>query len=435
MKIRKIAYDDINESLYEYSHYSGLKAYVFPKKGFHKKFAAFGTNYGSIDSEFVIPGENGSTKVPDGIAHFLEHKLFEQKDGNVMEKYSAIGASPNAYTSFTQTVYLFSCTERFQEGFNLLLDYVQNPYITEESVEREKGIIGQEIQMYQDDPNWRVYFNLLNALFIDHPTKKDIAGTIDSISHIDRETLYKCFHTFYNPANMVLIAGGDIDHEAVFESIDKQIESQIPRDGIQRIYPKEPNGIHQHYVEQKMEVSIPIFYMGFKDKYRDKKAGVLIEDEGTELLMRDVAMKIILEMVFGKGSTIYNLLYNQGLIDPSFGYDYTIEKDYGYSMIGGESFSPEKVRDIITQELQKLKEAGFRDVDFEITKKMFKGRFVRNLNSVEKPCRGFMSNYFKGVNVFDYYMAYEKIDFEFTKEVFLDHFDENMLALSVVKGR
>jgi predicted Zn-dependent peptidase len=435
MKIRKISYDQINESLYEYNHYSGLKAYVFPKKGFYKKFAAFGTNYGSVDSEFVIPGEAVSTKVPDGIAHFLEHKLFEQKDGNVMEKYSAMGASPNAYTSFTQTVYWFTCTEKFHEGFNLLLNYVQNPYITEESVEREKGIIGQEIQMYQDDPNWRVYFNLLNSFFVDHPTKKDIAGTIESISHINKDTLYQCFHNFYHPSNMVLIAGGDIDYEEVFESVDKHIESQIPREMIERIYPKEPNEIRTNYVEQTMEVSIPIFYMGYKDKFRDRKNSRLLEDEGKDLLARDVAMKIILEMVFGKGSSIYNLLYNQGLIDNSFGYDYTIEKDYGYSMIGGESFSPEKVRDIISEEIRKLREGGFSDIDFAITKKMLKGRFVRSLNSVEKPCRGFMNNYFKGVNVFDYYTMYENIDFELTKEVFLDHFDESMMALSVVKGR
>ncbi|NLP07925.1 MAG: insulinase family protein, partial [Clostridiaceae bacterium] len=161
MDIDRKQYDKAGESLYTYDHSSGLKAFVIPKKGYTKKYAAFAANYGSIDNEFIIPGEDEVTSVPDGIAHFLEHKLFEQKDESVMEKYSRLGSSPNAYTSFNKTVYLFSCTDRFDESFSLLLDYVQNPYITQESVENEKGIIGQEIMMYQDNPGWKVYFNLL----------------------------------------------------------------------------------------------------------------------------------------------------------------------------------------------------------------------------------------------------------------------------------
>ena len=198
MIIDKIEYDKAGETLYRYEHSSGLKAFVLPKKGYSKKYAAFATNYGSIDNEFIVPGDKKPTRVPDGIAHFLEHKLFEQEDGNVMDKFSRLGSNPNAYTGFNQTVYLFSCTDRFDDNFRLLLDYVQNPYITEESVEKEKGIIGQEIMMYQDNPGWRAFFNLLGALYRKMPVRIDIAGTIESISKIDRDTLYTCYNTFYH---------------------------------------------------------------------------------------------------------------------------------------------------------------------------------------------------------------------------------------------
>lgn len=425
MNIRKIDYPSINETLYEYTHPCGLKVYVLPKKGYYKKFAAFGTNYGSIDSDFVVPGEKESLKVPDGIAHFLEHKLFEQKDGNVMDKYAALGASPNAFTSFNQTVYLFSCTEKFNECFELLLDYVQNPFITEESVEREKGIIGQEIKMYEDDPNWRVYFNLLSALFNEHPVKKDIAGTVETISHINRDILYKCFNTFYHPSNMVIVVGGDIDHEEVFKSVDRLIAAKTPIAKIERNYPVEKPEIAKNYVEQSMVVSIPLFYLGYKD--------IACPGIGSEALQREVAMKILLEMFFGKSSDIYDNLYKSGLVNSSFGCDYTIEPDYAYSMIGGESPDPEEVKRIIVEKLEELKKNGLDKVNFDRIKKMMKGRFVRSLNSVEKACRGFLSTYFNGVNVFDYYEIYDTIDFEYTMKVFVEHFDSQRLSLSVIK--
>lgn len=428
MDFEKIKYENIDEELVKYTHSSGLKVYVLPKKGYHKKFAAFGTNYGSVDSEFVIPGDTKSTKVPDGIAHFLEHKLFEQKDGNVMDKFSALGASPNAYTSFNQTVYWFTCTQKFKECFKLLLEYVQNPYITSESVEREKGIIGQEIKMYEDNPGWRVYFNLLNAMFNIHPTKKDIAGTVESIANIDRDILYKCFNTFYHPSNMVVIVGGDVDVKEIFEDVQKYIQKKEPIDEIKRIYPDEPDKLNKNHIEEAMEVSIPLFYMGFKDKRLQDKSF-----ESKLWAKRESAIKIIQEMIFGKSSKIFNILYSKGLVDGSFGYDYTFEKDYSYSMFGGESKNPQEVKNIIIEEIKSLKDGGFDDKDFEMTKRMMKGRFVRNLNSVEKPCRAFMSTYFKDINVFDYYDIYTNIDFEYTKKIFLEHFDEDMLAISIIK--
>jgi predicted Zn-dependent peptidase len=197
--MKVLEFSRIQEKVYEYEHSSGLKAFVIPKEGYNKVYSTFATYYGSINNCFIAPGEKSETKVPDGIAHFLEHKLFEQEDGSVMDKFSKIGAQSNAYTSSTQTVYLFSCTDKFDENFKLLLKFVQNPYLTDENVEKEKGIIAQEIRMYEDNADWRVFFNLLNALYVNHPVKIDIAGTVDSISKITKDALHKCYNTFYHP--------------------------------------------------------------------------------------------------------------------------------------------------------------------------------------------------------------------------------------------
>ena len=194
--------------MHVHEHKSGLKTFVIPKKGYSKKYATFATHYGSINNEFSLGEGEGVIRVPDGIAHFLEHKLFEQEDGSVMDKFSKLGSNPNAYTGFAQTVYLFSCTDRFKDNFELLLTFVQNPHITEESVEKEKQIIGQEIRMYNDNPNWRVFFNLLDAFYEKNPVKIDIAGSIESISKINKNVLYTCYNTFYHPSNMMVLVVG-----------------------------------------------------------------------------------------------------------------------------------------------------------------------------------------------------------------------------------
>ena len=265
MNYEIIEYNNINEKVYQYSHSSGLKAFVIPKKGYQKKYATFATNYGSIVNRFIIPGQSEEIRVPDGIAHFLEHKLFEQEDGSVIDKFSALGSNPNAYTSFNQTVYLFSCTDKFHENFELLLNYVQNPYLTDENVEKEKGIIGQEIRMYRDNPEWRVYFNLLAALYKNHPVKIDIAGTIESIADINKENLYLCYNTFYHPSNMVIIVVGDVDPDKVFENIETAIKVKTNPGEIKRIFEEEPEEINSPNIKQKYFFSITLFYIGLKD--------------------------------------------------------------------------------------------------------------------------------------------------------------------------
>lgn len=425
MNIRTVKYEKIGETLYTYKHKSGLKAFFIPKKGYSKKYATFATHYGSINNEFVIPGDKDSTRVPDGIAHFLEHKLFEQKEGSVMDKFSELGSNPNAYTGFSQTVYLFSCTDKFNENFQLLLDFVQNPYITEESVEKEKGIIGQEIRMYEDDPNWRSFFNLLGAFYKSNPVKIDIAGTIESISKINREILYKCYETFYHPSNMMICVVGDADPESVFEQIEKSIRYTAPREGIKRIFPDEIQTLNKDYIEQSLAVSTPLFQMGFKDN----AAGI----EGIESLMREVAVKILLEMIMGRSSVLYSELYGKGLINNTFEFDYTIEENYAFSMFGGESVDPFKVKDEVSKKIDELHRTGLDENDYERIKKAVKGRFLRQFNSVERISHSFISVYFRGVNMFDYLDIYDKISFEYANDIFNKHFNLNNLALSVVR--
>lgn len=424
MNIEKLQYDKAGEILYSYEHSSGLRAFVIPRKGYSKKYAAFATHYGSIDNEFIIPGEEKPTRVPDGIAHFLEHKLFEQEDGSVMDKFSALGSNPNAYTSFNQTVYLFSCTDKFYENLELLLNYVQNPYITEESVEKEKGIIGQEIMMYQDNPGYRSFYNLLGALYEENPVKIDIAGTIDSIGRIDRETLYKCYNTFYHPSNMIVLVVGDVEPESVFERVEAGIMQKEPRPGIRRIYPAEPAGVRTDYAEQALAVSMPMFQMGYKDGFNGS---------GIDLLMYETAVKVLLELIAGRSSVLYESLYNEGLINSSFDIDFTIEKSYAFSIIGGESSDPMKVRERFLRTVEEIKRNGLDRTAYDRLIRSRYGRYMRQFNSVEKISHSFIPVYFKGVNMFDYLQVYDKITFKYVNEVLNEHFNQENLAMSVIK--
>lgn len=425
MKFETIEYKKYDEIIYKYEHSSGLKCLVVPKKGYFKKHATFSTQYGSIDNEFVLPGDKSQIRVPDGIAHFLEHKLFEQKDGSVMDKFAALGSRPNAFTSFNQTVYLFSCTDLFSENFELLLNFVQNPYITEESVEREKAIIGQEINMYRDDPSWRVTFNLLDAFYKEHPVKYDIAGSIKSISEITKDTLYKCYETFYHPSNMVITVVGDVDHIQVFEQIEKNIKATEKTADIERIYPEEGEGLNKKYVEQNMSVSTPIFYTGFKD--------INFKLEGVDIIKYELAVKLLMSMIIGKSSELYTELYDKGLINSTFEMDFSIEKSYAYSMMGGESINPEAVKDRIIREIHKMRDNGLDQKILDRLLKASKGRFLRQMNSLESISRMFINLHIKGVTMFDYLNVYDTISFDYITDVFDKHFDFERMALSVIK--
>jgi predicted Zn-dependent peptidase len=415
--------DLIKEKMYKYEHESGLNVFVMPKKGFIKQYAMFATHYGSNDREFIIPGESEPTHVPDGIAHFLEHKMFEEESGSVFEEFSKNGASANAYTNFTTTAYLFSCTDNFYSNLKLLLDFVQRPYFTDENVEKEKGIIAQEIRMYDDDPSWRLFFNMLGGLYREHPVKIDIAGTIESISRIDKDILYKCYNTFYHPSNMVLFAVGDVDVDKVAEIVNDSVKTEKRNGEIKRIYPDEPTKINKNYIEQKMSVSMPLFNIGFKDN--DIGYG------GKRLLKKDITTQICLEILAGRSSDLYEKLYNDGLIDTTFDVEYVGEVDHGYSIIGGQSVDPEAVKKALIAKISSINKVD--DGDFYRIKKKILGRFVKSFNSVESIAHNFISYYMKDINILDFTSVIEDITPDDVLNRFKTHFNEDNCVLSVVK--
>ena len=256
----------VKEKLYMEKLENGLTVMLIPKPGTQKKYMIWGTNYGSNDSTFIVPGEETETTVPNGVAHFLEHKLFEQENGtNSLDVLTALGVNANAYTTNDHTAYLFECTDNFFPAMDELMDYVQHPYFTDENVEKEKGIIGQEIMMYDDYPDWKVYLNAINAMYHNHPIKIDVVGTIETVNQINKEILYKCYQTFYNPSNMVLVICGDFVPEEMLEEVKKRLINTKANGEIKRIYQEEPAEIVKERVEQKLEVSTPIYTIGIKD--------------------------------------------------------------------------------------------------------------------------------------------------------------------------
>ena len=427
MELEKKYSEITGETLYSGKHKSGLEIFILPKPEYSGTYAIFGTRYGSVDSEFIVPGETEPTKVPDGIAHYLEHKMFDQPDGsNVFDKFSKYGGNANAFTSFNMTAYLFSATSNFEENLKTLLDYVQSPYYTDETVAKEQGIIGQEIRMYDDNPGWKLFFNFINCLYCEHPVKKEIAGTVESIADITADYLYKCYNTFYNLSNMSIVIVGNADVKKTVEIIEEGIKKNEPfTEPIKRIYPEEPEKIASKYAEKSMAVSSPMFMMGFKDN--DTGFG------GKSLLKKNIEITILMRMLFDKGSHIYKKLYDMGLINSTFSLDYTMQPDYAFTSLDGESSDPEKVFEIILDELDKIREEGLDEAAFERAKKVEWGKYIRSYNDIEGYACAFMQLLFMGIDYFDFYDVYKTVTFDDAVKRFNKHFNRDLAALSVVK--
>lgn len=409
--MEKIVNDILKEEVYYEKLQNGLDVYFMPKRGFMKKYAILATNYGSNDLEFVPIGEDKKIRVNEGIAHFLEHKMFEQPDGgDAFDKFSKLGVNANAFTNFTMTAYLFSATENFYESLEHLIDYVQTPYFTDENVEKEKGIIAQEIKMYNDDPDWNVYFNCLKAMYVNYPARIDIAGTVDSIYKITKEELYKCYNTFYNPGNMALFVVGDLDVEKVIDVTKKSNNYKVDKlsKSIERFYPEEPEGVKEKEVIEKFPISMPMFNIGFKDSNVGLK--------GKELLRKEIVTDILVGMLFKKGSKLYEDLYMQGLINENFGAGFSSQVDYAFSIIAGDSKEPKKVKEIILDYIEKSKKEGLSKEEFERTKKKKIGSFIKCFDSINFIGNSFISYVFKDINLLEYLDVIKDITFEEVEE-------------------
>ncbi|WP_240417599.1 EF-P 5-aminopentanol modification-associated protein YfmH [Paenibacillus periandrae] len=425
--MKAIPYPHVKETIYTEQLPNGLTVFILPKEGFSKTFATFSTHYGSIDNHFRVEGAS-EIKVPDGIAHFLEHKMFEEPTGDIFSVFASNGASANAFTSFDRTAYLFSATEHVLENLTTLLNFVQNPYFTDENVDKEKGIIGQEIKMYQDNPDWRVYFGLIETMYHYHPIHIDIAGTVESIAKITKELLYDCYHTFYHPSNMSLFVVGGVDPEETMELIrsNQAAKEYKPQGEIHRLFEQEPTTVKNKEKVTVLPVSLPKCLFGCKERKQDAS--------GKELLKRELVMKVLLDILLSPSSAIYQKLYEEQIISDSFGSEYNIAENYAFSIIGGDTPDPDQLVSRVREEIDKVKENGIAPTDFERSRKKKIGGFLRQLNSPESIANEFTKYRFKQIDLFDILPVYEQLTIEDVTTMLNEHFDWNQLAVSIVRS-
>ena len=399
---------------------NGMKIIVVPKHRTNKKYIIWGTKFGSIDNHFIEPKTNKEVKVPDGVAHYLEHKMFEQKSGvDSLFTLMALGLDANAYTTNDHTAYLFGGVDNFYKGLDELMDYVQNPYFTDQNVEKERGIIGQEIGRYDDEPVWKVYLNAMKCLYTNNPIRIDIAGTVETISHITKEILYSCYNTFYHPSNMIMCIAGDFEPEEIVNEVKKRLLPREQMEEIKRIYPKEPDHICQKQMVANMNVNMPLFMIGYRDYLKN-------EDN----VKKDTALKIIFNSLLGKCSKAYGKLYEDGLLMNELSFDYEYSDIYSHVLFSGESKDPEKVYEKI---VETLKNEEITKEDFERSKKRIFGEFVTSFDDVEEIGRMLLSDKMHHINTLESADKILNITYEYVKNIQRQMFDNDESIISIVK--
>ncbi|MCL5116303.1 MAG: insulinase family protein [Firmicutes bacterium] len=402
---------------------SGLEILVLPKPGLKKTYATYATHYGSIDSHFRRPGTSETIDVPDGIAHFLEHKMYEKPEGHdVFERFAELGAYTNAYTEYTSTTFLFSATSDIDACLDTLVRLVEEPHFTPENVEKEKGIIEQEIRMYLDMPGDRLHSNLLHALYQKNPVRLDIAGSVESIRTITPEDLYVCYETFYHPSNMLFFVAGDVDPEQIIHHIAQLEQGRRlkPSGPIERIFPTEPHGVSEKHVEQVMPVAAPLWMMGYKDQ-----AGL----SGRELLRRDVVMGLMWSLLLGPSSRLFNDLYQEGLINERFSAHYSSARSYAMSAIGGETPDPQRLESRL---LERLPEEPLLEEHFDRIKRKEIGEFVALFENLEDLAFAFNAYHFRGIDLGWIPDVLEEVTLADVEAARRQHFQEDARAVSVI---
>ena len=421
-KIIEHAHERLGDSYFEVKHGSGLTILVYPKPGYSTSYAVIGTNYGSIDDAIVRP-DGEETVLPWGTAHFLEHKLFESEELDAFERFAETGAYANAYTSFDRTCYLFSCSSGFEQNLEILLDFVRHPYFTQETVEKEQGIIGQEIRMYLDEPGWQVLFNLLRALYHEHPIRIDIAGTEESISHITADLLYDCYEHFYDLHNMVLACAGNVTVDEVLAVCDRMLETG-PGRAIIRPDKHEPAEIVQASIAQEFPVTIPSFSLGFKETH----------DTPLRTIRERLLTDLLLDCIAGETSELYERLLREGLIDTSFGYEYFTGPGYATVIFEGRSRDPEAVAEAIRAEVRKVRETGVDPEAFDRVRKMNYGQSVMGYNDIDGLANSLIGAYFNGAELFEELDLYGELTAADADAQLEWQLREEYSALSVVHG-
>ena len=378
---------------------NGLTLAIVPRPGFNRKLAYFVTDYGSIHTEFTA---NGSAfRSPEGVAHYLEHKLFDMPGRDINEEFAALGAVTNAFTGYDMTAYYFSCTENFYESLSLLLEFVSTPYFTQESVEREQGIIGQEIDMNEDNPDTKIFELLMQAMYENHPVRQPILGTRETIARITPQVLEDCHRAFYRPGNMLLCVVGDVDALQVRQLAQKILPSA---DNMQ-VEPvrqwQEKMTCENSFVSAEMEVAMPMFYLGFKCEPLDR---------GEEAVRMEIVGDLAAEALFGEASGLYLRLYEQGLIDSSFGGGFETVEGMAMLCASGDSDDPQAVRDAILEEALRVIEEGIPEKDFLRMKRSAMGRRIRGLDSFDSVEFRICAYYFSGFDYFRFPEVYEKVE-------------------------
>ncbi|MCP3031258.1 insulinase family protein [Halobacillus sp. A1] len=404
--MEELVYEQLNESVFREKMDNGLQVFLLSKPELAKTYGIFTTNYGSIDQTFTPIGKNEKVTVPEGIAHFLEHKLFEKEDRDVFQDFTKLGASANAFTSFTKTAYLFSATSQIEKNVETLLDFVQDPYFSKESVDKEKGIIAQEIKMYDDQPDWRAFFGTIQSLYEKHPVKVDIAGTVDSIQEITKDDLYTCYETFYHPSNMVLFVAGNFNPEEMMEQIrtnqDNKDFKEIPE--IERSYPDEPKSVAKAEGSITMPVTTAKAMVGVKEDVSSLN--------GEELLRAELISGMILDFYFSRSGEFYDELYQADLIDDSFQFETELDRQFGFTILGGDSRKPDELAARLKEMLHSIKEKKISEEDFTRMKRKKIGQFMRALNSLEFIANQFTHYHTLGVDLFDVLPVIESLSAE-----------------------
>jgi len=411
--MRETYYEQIDERVFETELNNGLKLFIIPKKDFQKTFVTYTTKFGSLDNKFKPHGSDTFVTVPDGVAHFLEHKLFENDDTgeDLFTAFAEDNAQVNAFTSFDRTSYLFSATDHVERNIIRLLTMVESPYFTKETVDKEKGIIAEEIKMYQEQPGYKLMFNTLKAMYDTHPIRVDIAGSVESIYEITKDDLYLCYETFYHPSNMVLFVVGDVDVAHIYDVIatheaqrDKEAQPQIVRDPL-----VEKETVNEVKVSETMKLQSPRLMLGFKNK-------PLTDEPNATFVKRDLEMTLFYEMLFGEETDFYQSLLNEDLIDETFGYQFVLEPTYSFSVITSATQYPDKLKEVLLSEIEKY-QGNLTDIEaFDLLKKQFIGEFISGLNSPEYIANQYTKLYFEGVSLFDLLDIVESITLESVNE-------------------